>query len=124
MLTQDIVIIFARVFVVNARSTEFIQVANITGNLMEYNDTVNNTSLCISPVIFDFLQLSTISDPNLQNHFNVLKNISLIPDSLVFDSAYLRMLLISMFRLLTLVVNVLSRKIARYIKRVNYIIIN
>ncbi len=124
MFTQSIVAIFLRAFVINARSTEFIQVANITGNRMEYNDAVNNTSFHIPPGIFDFIQLFPISDQNLLNHSNTLKNLSLIPDSFIFDSNSLLMLLMCRYKFFTLIAHVLSRKIVRYIKRVNYIIIN
>jgi hypothetical protein len=73
MLTQDIVIIFIRVFIINARSTKFIQVANISGNFLEYNNTINKIYLCIPPGVFGFLQLLSASDSRLQINSNMLK---------------------------------------------------
>ncbi len=124
MFIQSIVIVFIRAFVINARCTEFRQDANISGNLLEYNNTVNYTSLRIPSSIIDFLQLLPIPNSSFENNPNTLKYYRLIPNSSIFDFDCLLLLLIRRYRFLTLIVYVVSRKIVRNIKRVNYIIIN
>jgi hypothetical protein len=116
MFTQSIVVVFLRSFVVNARRTEFYQSANISGNLLGYNDIVCTPCYRIFPGIFDSLQLFPRPDPNLQNHLNTLKYYSIIPDSSIVDSNSLLVLLIDGYKFLTLIAHMFSKKSEVYKK--------